>query len=305
MSYNRLPMRIIYLFLSLLIFNLSRAQTITVSGQCITGTVTLDQLPNLEGGKVAYQGTGTVDGNTGVTINIYWIGDPDNVWVLAFDGQPYFKSSCNFDAPPSSANASCPYTAVTDMTCTGANPLVISGTGVLAANLLQFTAVLVNSKVQLNWKTAAGSGYKLFEIQRSNDLNTWQQIGTVMANEIPGQEVAYSYTDRSPLNAVNNYRLLQKDKDGLSSYSSIVNIRILNDEKFQVINNASTGQYQLVVNTGSIADVMVMDLSGKKLFSFRATKGMHDINLGNYPKGIYLLKAKTRDASFTQKLINP
>lgn len=77
------------------------AQTVAVSGRCITGTITLTVDPGSPlNGKVWYSGTGTVLGFPGVIVNIYW-DNGVNRWYLDFDGQAYFENADNTTLPPS------------------------------------------------------------------------------------------------------------------------------------------------------------------------------------------------------------
>jgi hypothetical protein len=146
-------------FLLFAVFFLSsvcRAQTVTVSGECMTGSINLTKEPDLVDGKVAYTGKGTVMGVPGVAIAVFWIGAPDNVWVLAFDGQPYFQNTCNFDLPPGTAAPACTWTEVTPGTCTGGTALSVTGTGTtLTVRFTCFTAQKSGAPVQLNWTTAS------------------------------------------------------------------------------------------------------------------------------------------------------
>jgi hypothetical protein len=149
------------------------AKTITASGQCITSTVTLSLLPDSVNGKAAYQATGSsVAGYTNVTVNMYWLDSPYFLWVLGFDGQPYFQNSCNYSKPPSSSDTNCSWTPVSGTACTGTDSLVIGGSGVLAVKLLNFTGTESNRQVLLGWETASESNNKLFEVQRSTDGKT-------------------------------------------------------------------------------------------------------------------------------------
>jgi hypothetical protein len=281
------------------------AQTINVSGECMTGQITLNPVVEMVNGKVAYEGTGTVSGIAGVSITVYWIGAPDNVWVLAYDGQPYFKNSCNTALPPGSPNVECPWTTVEGTDCTGATELAIAGSGVLAVKLLSFTATHSGGEVILTWKTAAEPGNKGFEVYHSMDGTNWQTIGNVPGNTNSTTEIQYSYTDKSPNTGKNYYRLLQKDLNGHSSYSGIVSADVLNNRLFQVFNTTSRGRYQVLVQSNQPAEISVLDLSGKKLWSRQVAKGMHPLDLSAYPAGLYLLRIKMNGESFTQKLINP
>jgi hypothetical protein len=299
-------MRLLYLLCFISLLHLSaRTQTINVSGQCMTGIITLDPILESVNGKIAYQGTGTVDGNAGVTISVYWLGAPDNVWVLDYDGQPYFQNSCNTVQPLSSPNIDCPWTPVDGTTCTGSTQLTITGSGVLAVRLLGFTATNSGGQVLLNWKTVAETNNKEFEIHRSMDGTSWQTIGTVPGNTNSITEIKYSYTDKTPSTGKNYYRLLQKDLNGHSWYSGILTVDIFNNRLFRLLNEPAPGKYQLEVQSNQAAEISVLDISGKKLWSLKAAKGMHQIDLSAYPAGMYLLRIKMNDEYFTQKLINP
>lgn len=293
------------LALLLIVHYTSGAQTVQVSGKCISDTITLSQLADNVNGKVAYQGTGTVAGTAGVTVSVYWLGAPDNLWVLDFDGQPYFQNTCNFTGPPSSFNADCAWTAVTGTTCTGTGSLNIVGSGVLAVKLLNFTATKLNSQVLLNWETTTESGNRLFEVQRSSDGNSWQLIGSVPGNGQSGSAIQYRFTDKLPVNGKNYYRLLQKDNDGHSSYSAIITIDIINNSFFQVFGGASKGTYQLLINATQPAEISLLDLSGKKVWAMKAAKGLYQLDLKQHPAGLYMLQARMKDQVITQKLINP
>jgi hypothetical protein len=298
-------MKKLYLFfLVLLLHASSGAQTIDVLGQCITNTITLSPVAEQVNGKIAYQGTGTVDGNAGVTVNIYWIGAPDNVWVLDFDGQPYFQSSCNTNEPPSSPNVDCPWTVVTETTCTGAAALSITGSGVLAIRLTSFTGTKSNGKVLLNWKTASETNNKAFEVQRSTDGVNWQMIGSVPGAMHSSTERQYHFTDNMPAAGKNYYRLLQKDIDGRFSYSGIVIIEIFGDH-FQVLNTPVRGVYQLLVQSAKAVELSLYDASGRKAWSLKAANGIYKLDLSSQPSGIYLLQVRMKDEVRTQKIINP
>lgn len=142
-------MRNIFTFLILLFFPFfTNAQIVTVSGQCITGTITLSKIANMNS-KAAFQGTGKVLGIDAITVTVYWIGAPDNVWVIDYEGQPYFMNTCNTLLPPATGSTSCQWTAVDGTQCTGSVPLVVNGSGVLPVTLFGFTAQDENNQALL------------------------------------------------------------------------------------------------------------------------------------------------------------
>jgi hypothetical protein len=286
-------------FLLLLLPCIAFAQTISVSGRCISGTSTLNKVAD-EAGRVAYQGTGTVDGNTGVSISIFWIGAPDNVWVLAFDGQPYFSNACNRSTPPSTSTAGCPWTAL-DGSCTG-TALSVVGTGTLPIQISSFIATKAGGQVQLSWTTASETNNKGFNVQRSQDGANWVTIGFVNGAGQSAQERAYRYTDAVPLKGKNYYRLLQVDFDNRSSASTVV-VADIAGKLFYTLQHAGNGYYRLLIDAGETVALKVVDLNGKKLVEKTAAQGLQEIDLSSYANGVYLLQLQKDNRVLTEKLI--
>ncbi|WP_162944574.1 T9SS type A sorting domain-containing protein [Flavisolibacter nicotianae] len=298
-------MRIIsLLFLSLLLRSVAVAQTIAVSGQCMTGTITLNKIADVNG-QVAYEGTGTVAGTAGVTVDIFWMGAPDNVWVLAFDGQPYYQSPCNRSTPPSTSNPSCSWSGVTpspNPPCTGGTALSITGSGTLPIRLVSFTAAKTGRQVQLNWITASETNNKGFEVQHSRNGADWTTIGFVNGAGNSATERAYHFTDATPVSGRNYYRLQQRDLDNQSAYSAIVSVD-LSAGGFYTLQQAGNGRYQLSIDANGPVEISVVDMNGRKLFGQTVAQGLHPVDLSPYAKGIYLLQIKKDTDLLTEKLI--
>jgi hypothetical protein len=295
-------MRYIYtLFLFLFLQPTVFGQTIAVSGLCMSGTIILNKTAD-EAGKVAYEGTGTVAGTAGVAVSVFWMGAPDNIWVLAFDGQPYFQSPCDRSTPPSTTNTTCTWSEVDPGVCTGGTALSITGTGTLPVRLASFTAAKSGRQVQLNWQTASETNNKGFEVQRSRNGSDWATIGFVAAgiNAAAGQ--AYHFADASPLTGRNFYRLVQIDLDNRSTQSAIISVDF-SANGFYTLQHPGNGRYQLTIDSEAPVELSVVDLSGRKLFGKTAGQGVHAIDLGPYAKGIYLLQLKKDQQVLTEKLI--
>jgi len=287
-------------FIFLLPFS-SFAQTIDVSGECITGTITLNYVDEING-KPAYQGTGTVLATTGVTVNMYLI-TPEDLWVLDFDGQPYFQNECNTPNPSGTSNALCPWTIVTETACTGNAALTIAGSGILPVRLISFIASPKNNSVQLEWVTATETNNKKFEIQRSIDGVSWSPVGFVNGAGNSSSLVNYTFLDKNPLAGKNFYRLLQTDFDGRFSYSKIVSVNISNASFYTLKNNSGNGVYDMNIHANSGVDIFIMDISGKQLMKKTFNGGDHQINISSYPAGIYLLRIQNGNEIMIEKLV--
>lgn len=99
--------------------------------------------------------------------------------------------------------------------------------GVLDSNLLVFDGKnLDNKNVLLEWTTTRELNHDHFEIQRSQGNTDFQTIGTVEAIGTTSKSNDYTFTDYLPSDGNNYYRLKQVDKNGNTSFSSIVLVRI-------------------------------------------------------------------------------
>ncbi|HEY5406474.1 MAG TPA: T9SS type A sorting domain-containing protein [Ginsengibacter sp.] len=281
-----------------------KSQTVDVSGACITGTITLNFLETYNG-KPAYESTGTVEGFSGTQVDVYWL-TPNNLWVVAFDGQPYFQNSCSGALPPSTPSTSCPWTAVMGETCTGGTSLNVTGTGTLAVKITGFTARKNDEEVVLNWQTATEINNKGFEIQRSSDGVHWNTIGFVNGNINSSIQQNYQFNDVTPLASQSFYRLAQLDIDNNITYSPIASVKFLHAGFYFIANNPGNGLYKLNIDaTGNDKiSFAVIDVNGRRLMSKIVNgSGTQTIDITNYSAGIYLLQIQKGNNLFTEKLI--
>ena len=296
-------MKILYLSLLLLFSSTSLiSQTVTVSGQCITGSIVLNPIANI-GGKAAYLGTGTVASTSGVQVSISWLAS-DNLWVLSFDGQPYFQNACNTALPWVTGNATCPWTAVSGQTCTGGTALSITGAGALPVTLTMLNARVEKEQVIVNWKTASENNNRGFDIQRSADGINWTNIGFVAGSNNSTTEKSYVFTDARPLSGTSFYRLRQVDYDGKMQFSPVVSIKILKQGFYSISGNAGSNIYQLNVEAANQqVELTLTDAGGKRLLRKMAGNGVVIVDISQYPAGIYMLQVTKGRETFTEKLV--
>lgn len=83
-----------------------------------------------------------------------------------------------------------------------------------------FTSKCNSQQVVLNWSTASETNTSKFDVQKRVNED-WITIGTVQAVGFSNTRKEYTFTDRN--SGVTAYRLRVIDKDGSSTYSSVVN----------------------------------------------------------------------------------
>jgi hypothetical protein len=94
----------------------------------------------------------------------------------------------------------------------------------LPVTLTRFAALWKNTAIQLNWQVDEESNIDRYIVERSADGKTFSKLGSVTAvNEVHSHN--YSYTDGSPLEGTNYYRLRIEETTGTVRYSTIVSLR--------------------------------------------------------------------------------
>jgi len=87
-----------------------------------------------------------------------------------------------------------------------------------------FKGIEENCSVYLNWQTANEVDFSHFNVEKSLDGITFNQIGRVNGTGAPAQATAYDFVDESPSD-LNYYRLKMNDLDGTITYSEVITIQ--------------------------------------------------------------------------------
>ncbi|MTB52839.1 T9SS type A sorting domain-containing protein [Lewinella sp. W8] len=97
----------------------------------------------------------------------------------------------------------------------------------LPVTLLDFRAVTIDRKVELNWATSEEINNSHFEIERSaNPTESFVNVGKVLGNGTSEALNTYRFVDPTAEEGINYYRLKQIDFDGTFEYSPIVVVEL-------------------------------------------------------------------------------
>ncbi len=295
-------MKYIFTILLFYAFVFSSFAQIYISGACVEGTFTLTFVQNVNG-KPAYQGSGLVAANAGVTINVYWLGAPDNLWLIDFDGQPYFSSTCAFATPPLADSPECNWTAVHGV-CTGTEPVVLNDNTTLPVTFIDFYAQRDREVIRLNWLTATELNNKGFEVQRSQDAKQWNKIGFVNSDLSITNIHQYSFIDQNPLKIRSYYRLRQIDQNNNFLYSKIINVEFNSLANFSLKNSFGKGLFFYTIHDNSANYILdVFNIDGRRIYSGVSGNGDSSLDLTAYPAGAYILQIKNNGEIHNFKLI--
>jgi len=163
----------------------------------------------------------------------------------------------------------------------------------------------------LNWSTAEEINNLGFEVERSEDGRTWEQIGFEAASTKTDDQYDYKYIDLNPKKGLNYYRLKQVDYDGAYEYSVVRSINLKGDEStFAVFPNPSyDGLLNLEIEKEETEnlDLIIMDLSGRIVYSQKvsADRGINQISLNtpDLSAGTYIIILSSKKQQSQQKWV--
>jgi hypothetical protein len=186
----------------------------------------------------------------------------------------------------------------------------------LPVKLVSFAGKENNKLAELSWDITPDSDPDYFEVQKSNDGNSFASIATIQgsAGQQQAASVTYRYADPAHLNGTTFYRLKMTDISGTVTYSKIVLISTaaVARNEIMLFPTVLTGN-SINLKTGSPLKKAVFEISdfaGKLLFSQQipAVAAGQTINIpiekANLAKGLILVRIKEAGVPVcTQKII--
>lgn len=173
-----------------------------------------------------------------------------------------------------------------------------------AYRLLNFNAhqVISNNQVLIKWQTAnEGTGMN-FIVQRSTDNGTtFSDIGTLQSNGAGN----YSFSDDSPVNGLNMYRLQQVDVNNASTYSDIVSVRFFGSPQkvsdvMVVYPNPGKGLLNIIINPpASHASYTIKFINSQGIVQkeFTTTLPTWNGDISNLEMGFYIIQVSGGSSS--------
>jgi hypothetical protein len=169
--------------------------------------------------------------------------------------------------------------------------------GPLPIELLDFTAILSDNKVNLNWSTSTETNNKYFTVERSKDGINFEFVAKVQGAGNSTTPKQYFTQDEKPYQRLSYYRLKQTDFDGQFKYSKIVPINykgevlkeikiypnpVINELTIELPGKMETIYFEILSSTGAVIY--------KGNFKQKTT-----VQTSNFASGTYLIKFSNAD----------
>jgi uncharacterized lipoprotein YddW (UPF0748 family) len=171
---------------------------------------------------------------------------------------------------------------------------------VLPLTGLNLSVELNGNKTMVEWSTITEINTSYFNVERSNDGQSYKTVGTATASGYSSVERRYNMIDPLVETGTYYYRIKAFDKDGKFTYSAVKSVTYKQKAGEIVIGpNPFTAEIT-IRNTSQLKQVDVVDMSGRKILS-RAGNGQSTLtlNTGSLPAGVYTFRIFNSDGTLT------
>jgi hypothetical protein len=169
----------------------------------------------------------------------------------------------------------------------------------LPVNMVSFTGKKVAATSVLNWTTMTEQNNSHFVVERSKDGKSFSRlsdnIASKAANGNSNEALNYTYTDATPYQGHNYYRLQQNDIDGKASYSKVVDIYFGNETLVTMYPNPVNSNLHVDINTpkATVATMKIMDATGRtvKVVEMQLQEGNNttQVDMQGLADGVYMI----------------
>lgn len=174
----------------------------------------------------------------------------------------------------------------------------------LPVKLISFNGAKDRNQVKLTWSTAQEINSKEFVVERSAYGSNYSSIGKVMANGNSSSISNYQFNDASPNAGVNFYRLKMVDADSKFEYSKVVKIDFSKNYTITISPNPAKSFFNVTVANISAPMILeITDVSGRVLQTQTISNQNNVVAVNNLSKGLYFVKLKNANTSYTEKLV--
>lgn len=178
--------------------------------------------------------------------------------------------------------------------------------GILPVDLLSFVAQTKQSGVVLSWQTASETNNKGFYVQRSQNADSWENMGFAEGKGTTETAASYSLRDDAPYAGLNYYRLVQEDFDGKQTTSETLSIRfegLVGSLELYPNPSRSGAPVRVRSDYSQLNDGMISicDINGKVLHTYEQT-GL-EMNTSGLAPGLYIVRLSAEGLSVSKRLI--
>lgn len=179
----------------------------------------------------------------------------------------------------------------------------------LPVTLLYFNGRMTEAGALLGWQTAMEVENAHFQIERSRDARSFESIATIPSQATGGNShlaLTYSYLDGKPLAGINYYRLVQTDRNGTQTRSSIIALSRENNPSVLFPNPLTSGGEATIEPAITYTAYQIIDGLGRVVRQTDKPGVLNGVGLGELPAGSYLLRVETTNGpAWLVRMVRP
>lgn len=191
--------------------------------------------------------------------------------------------------------------------CTANAASVVAVMTPLPVTLLAFNVELAMKGIQVNWVTASESGNHIFTLEHSSNGLNWKPIYSVNGTPNLNTTATYSFTDETPENGINYYRLKQTDFNGTVHFLASKAILRSKDQidKLQLLTAPNPASGFVKIISSDTTKAQLYNALGFPCLMPVVLNANDEvvISIAMLPDGVYTLKAIDNSSSITSKII--
>jgi extracellular elastinolytic metalloproteinase len=175
----------------------------------------------------------------------------------------------------------------------------------LAVTWGNFTAVKVGDAAHLAWSTLQELNTGSYIVERSSDGTDFYTIGIIKAAGNSTAATSYAYTDETPLQGNNYYRIKQVDKNGSFTHSPV---RVLVFSgltgKINITPNPATDRFAVTVTGNSKPlTISLINNAGQRVGVYNMQGQYSQFALPAVAAGVYYVRIEGQGVASLQKLL--
>jgi len=181
----------------------------------------------------------------------------------------------------------------------------------LPIELISFEGKCHNGNALIEWQTATEINNDYFTIQKSEDLKTWESVGTIKGSGTISTMQSYQYIDNNYNYELSYYRLIQTDFDGKTTIFEPMTI-FCNTESISNVSlfpNPASNKINILSNSDKNAflDIKILNYYGTLVYESNKLQNISNnntsIDISTLPNGIYFVLITSDKETHTIKFI--
>lgn len=173
----------------------------------------------------------------------------------------------------------------------------------LPVRLLHFAGELFGQGARLHWSTATEQNSDHFSVERSMDMVHWAPIARVPAAGESQHTLTYEAMDDEGLSNITYYRLVQVDRDGITTYSAAISLLPKSSREVHIWPNPAKDLMHIALPDADLKAVTILDTQGRVVHARNPASGTSiALDMSAYVPGTYLVIVES-DHGMTQHRI--